>query len=218
MRGSSLGHHMSREKEERFGQFQGELFARVVAILGAMAAERVFYSENTTGVGGDVHSVTALAATMAGQWGMGPNAFELEPLEGETPDDARQRVLERFERIGLQIMNRTSTGPSMMGENPVGSALGDPAKRRVAAQIIGQGYVAAHNLMTHNREAVDRIAEALVERKELFGNELLDLLDSQGIRMPEVDLNDESAWPPPFFSVSGGGHGERPALPRGEAK
>jgi hypothetical protein len=202
---------MSREKEERFGQFQGELFARVVAILGAMAAERVFYSENTTGVGGDVHTVTALAATMVGQWSMGPQPFEVDPREDESEEDARVRVLDRFERIGLQIMNRTSGG-GMLDANPIAGVLGDPAKRRVAAQILGQGYVAAHNLVLRNRDGVGKIADTLLDRKEIFGDELLNLLNSQKIVIPKLDLNDEAVWPAPFFSVS---QSQRPALPAG---
>ena len=40
-----------------------------------------------------------------------------------------------------------------------------------------------------------------MERKEIFGDELLDLLNSVGIRIPELDYGDEAIWPPPFFSL-----------------
>ena len=40
-----------------------------------------------------------------------------------------------------------------------------------------------------------------MERKEIFGDELVDLLDSVGIRIPELDYGDESIWPPPFFAL-----------------
>ena len=61
--------------------------------------------------------------------------------------------MERFERIGLQIMNRARPGSPMDGrsDRPV---LGDPAKRRAAAQILGQAYITAVACMRHNREAV----------------------------------------------------------------
>jgi cell division protease FtsH len=203
MRGGSLGHHQAREKEERFSRFQGELFARLVWGLGAMAAERVFYNENSSGVGGDVATVTSQAAWMVGSAAMGPQAFPVEPREGETEDDARQRILERFEGIGLQIMNRTGGG-GMLGGDPVAGALSDPAKRKVAAQILGQAYVVAHVLVVKNHGAVEKIADAVLEKKELFGDELLDLLNSVGIRIPELDFNDEATWPPPFFAVSMG--------------
>jgi ATP-dependent Zn protease len=213
MRGGSLGHHQAREKEERFGRFQSELFARLVWTLGAMAAERVVYGENSGGVGGDVMSATAQAASMVGAAAMGPQPFSIEPREGETEEDARRRILDRFERIGLQIMNRTS-GNDMYGQNPLATALMDPAKRTLASQILGQAYVAAHNLIVHNRASMERVAEALAERRELFGDELLSLLDNAQIRIPEVDLNDDSAWPPLEFSAQVGP--VRRSLPGGD--
>ncbi len=56
MRGGSLGHHQALEKEERFSRWRSEEMARLVWALGAMAAEHVFYGENSNGVGGDVQS------------------------------------------------------------------------------------------------------------------------------------------------------------------
>ena len=61
-RGGSLGHHQAIEKEERFSSWRSEEIAKLIWTLGAMAAERVFYGENSTGVGGDVQSATARAA------------------------------------------------------------------------------------------------------------------------------------------------------------
>ena len=200
-RGDSGGHHQAREKEERFARFQSEMFAQLVWGLGAMAAERVFYNENSTGVGGDVASVTAQTAGMVGAAAMGPQPFVATPKEDETEEEARGRALDRLEGIGLQIMNRMSGG-GPMNPDPVMGALSDPSKRRAAAQIIGQAYVVAHNLATSNREALDKIAEVLMSRKEIFGDELVDLLNSVGIRIPELDYSDESIWPAPFFALS----------------
>src|SRR4249919_835118 len=194
MRGSSLGHHQALEKEERFSRFRSEEFARLVWALGAMAAERVFYGENSNGVGGDVASATAQAAYMVGASAMGPQPFEATPADGETAEDARERILRRFEGIGYQIMNRTSGG-GPFSENPVASVLGDGNKRPIVAQLLGQAYVAAHNLVLANRESVEHIAEVLQARRELFGDELLSLLQEAKIEIPEVDLADEGAWP-----------------------
>ncbi len=213
MRGGSLGHHQALEKEERFGRFQTEMFARLVWSLGAMAAERVFYGENSVGVGGDVLSATAQAASMVSAAAMGPQPFEAHPVEGETEEEARKRILDRFESIGLQIMNRTGGGP--FTEDPIAGALGDPAKRALAAQILGQSYVVAHNLVTQNQEAVDKIAETLVARQEIFGDDLIDLLDSVGLRVPDIDFGDEAVWPSPFFAIAGGR--QKPRLPEANA-
>ena len=101
----------------------------------------------------------------------------------------------------MQIMNRMGGG-GPMAPDPISARLSDPSKRRAGAQIIGQAYVVAHNLATTNREALDKIADVLMERKEIFGDELMDLLDSVGIRIPELDYGDEAIWPPPFFAIT----------------
>jgi ATP-dependent Zn protease len=194
MRGGALGHHQALEKEERFSRFRSEEFARLVWALGAMAAERVFYGENSNGVGGDVLSVTAQAAHMVGASAMGPQPFEVKPREGETDEEAHERILKRFEKIGLQIVNRTSGG-GPFSENAIATVLGDQDKRAIVGQLVGQAYVAAHNLILSNRDGVEQIAEVLAARRELFGDELLDLLDGSKLTIPEVDLSEEAAWP-----------------------
>jgi ATP-dependent Zn protease len=194
MRGGSLGHHQALEKEERFSRFRSDEMARLVWALGAMAAERVFYGENSNGVGGDVQSATAQAAWMVGASAMGPEPFTVTPLDDETDEQARERTLKRFETIGLQIMNRTSGGGPFT-ENPIAGVLSDGSKRALAAQILGQAYVSAYNLVLHNREAVERIADELVVRREVFGDELVEILDSAKLKMPELDYANEDVWP-----------------------
>ncbi len=194
MRGGSLGHHQALEKEERFSRFRSDEMARLVWALGAMAAERVFYGENSNGVGGDVQSATAQAAWMVGASAMGPEPVVVKPLDDETEEQARERVLNRFETIGLQIMNRTSGGGPFT-ENPIAGVLNDRDKRALAAQILGQAYVSAYNLVRHNKDAVERIADELVARREVFGDELVEILDAAKLKMPEVDYSSEDAWP-----------------------
>jgi ATP-dependent Zn protease len=194
MRGGSLGHHQALEKEERFSRFRSDEMARLVWALGAMAAERVFYGENSNGVGGDVQSATAQAAWMVGASAMGPAPIAVTPLDDESEEQARERVLKRFESIGLQIMNRTSGGGPFT-ENPIAGVLNDRDKRALAAQILGQAYVSAYNLVLHNRHAVERIADELVARREVFGDELVEILDGAKLTMPEIDYSSEDAWP-----------------------
>ena len=74
----------------------------------------------------------------------------------------------------------------------------------MAAQVLGQAYVTAHNLATMNRSAIESVADALEEKREIMGDELLDLLDSVGIAIPEIDYADEAVWPPLEFSVAVG--------------
>ena len=167
------------------------MFHDIVWGLGAMAAERVVYGENSNGVGGDVAGVTARAALMVGRAAMGPQPFHVAPTNGETEEQARKDVLDRFEKIGLQIMARAGGGGPFEAD-PIAGVLGDPTKRTVAAQILGQAYVTAHNLAIANRTGIELIADALEDRREIMGDELLRLLEVGQITIPELDLADEA--------------------------
>jgi ATP-dependent Zn protease len=195
-RGGSLGHHQAIEKEERFSSWRHEEVGKLVWTLGAMAAEHVFYGENSTGVGGDVQSATERAAWMVGMCGMGPEPIDLNGTRFPTEDErveAEDKLMARFERIGLQIMNRARGGREM-GDS-IAAILGDPAKKRAAAQILGQAYLTAVELVRHNREQTLRIAETLIERRELHGDEVVEVLDAAGLEAPTIDVTDESIWP-----------------------
>jgi ATP-dependent Zn protease len=197
-RGGSLGHHMSLEKEERFSHFRSYFLGRLIVVLGAMAAEHVFYNENSAGVSGDVQSATALAAMMVGQLAMGPDPVTIGlgpgPRRGPNAEDTDEDLVRRrLERIGTQIMNRAGGGA--FSDNPLASVLGDGAKRAAAAELLGQAYVTAYALMASNREALDAIADALVDQKELHGDEVGELLDSVRLTKPELDLMNPATWP-----------------------
>ena len=110
-------------------------------------------------------------------------------------------------------MNR-SGGGSPFEADPVSGVLGDPSKRSIAAQILGQGYVTAHNVARQNRAGIDTIADALEARLEIMGDELLVLLERANLKVPEFDLADEDAWPPAEFAAARvGGPSQQPALP-----
>jgi cell division protease FtsH len=196
MRGGALGHHQTFEREERFSRWQHEEMGALVHVLGAMAAENVFYGENTGGVGGDLQTATDTAAWMVGTAGMRPLRVELDGNvpEGEDPDEVRERIMLRFEPIGRTLMNRTR-GSADFHADPIAAILRDPFKHAVAAQILGQAYVMAVNLVAANKDAVDAIATRLAEKRELYGDELVELLDAQELVAPQLDYTKEDTWP-----------------------
>jgi hypothetical protein len=106
----------------------------------------------------------------------------------------REDIARRLELIGTQIMNRTGDG-GPLGHDPLSGVLNDRDKRSLAAQLLGQAYVNAHALIIQNKAAVEKIADALVERRELFGDELVEILESAKLKAPELDLTKEEAWP-----------------------
>jgi cell division protease FtsH len=194
-RGAALGHHQAREKEERFSSWRHEEFAQLIWALGAMAAERVFYGENSTGVGGDVQSATARAAWMVGACAMGPEPISLNGgFDDETTQQTRERLSKRYRALGAQIMNRTGAG-GPFSHDPIAGVLGDREQSAMVAELLGQAYIAAHNLIAHNRPGVEHVADTLVARRELHGDEILELLESAKLQVPDIDMTKDEAWP-----------------------
>jgi cell division protease FtsH len=194
-RGSSGGHHQAMEIEDRFGHWRSEEVGDLIWGLGAMAAEHVFYGQSTTGVTGDVNSVTHQAALMVGLRAMGPAPIDLsERIEDpELRSREEERVMERFERIGYQIMHRSGGG--IMDGNPFAATLSDGRKRPLVAQLLGQAFLVAYQTVLQNKEGTDYVAERLIAAGELYGEEVTDLLDDARLHKPEIDVLDEATWP-----------------------
>jgi len=160
-----------------------------------MAAEYVFYGQNTTGVGGDLGQTTRLASLMVGVHGMAPAPIDLSDRieDPEAREEAERRAKERFERLGFQLMHRSGAGA--LADDAFASALSDPDKRRLIAGLLGQAFVVAWNTIRLNRDGAEHVAERLIAAGELYGDDVTDLLDGAVLRKPAIDVTDETTWP-----------------------
>ena len=189
-RGGALGHHQAVEAEESFVKFRSRLAGEVRWGLGSIASERVFYGENSSGVSGDLASATREAALMVGVYGMGPDRRNDE-------DSLRAQM------IGHRLIAQSSALEAPQGEpNIVAAVLRDREKAQDVAQILGSAYVDCWRLMLKNKAAIDSLASVLVEKRELVGREIDQLLDTVHLLGPET----ADAWPDFLFSVDGGQH------------
>jgi ATP-dependent 26S proteasome regulatory subunit len=172
MRADALGHHRAAQLQEEFIKFRSQLAASVRHTLGAIAAERVFYGENSSGVFGDLMSATRQAAHMVGLVGMGGEQLP--------PDIAKKAV-----NIGQNLISAAELGGGLLeGGTPLGSILQNPLSRRTMAQVLGAAFIDCWRLMYVNREAIDLAVDALIAQGELVGDEIAGLLDSVGLRFP----------------------------------
>jgi len=174
MRSDSLGHHLNVSKEQEFVQFRSQLAGRLRVGLGALAAERVFYGENSSGVTMDLIQSTNLATRIVGMYGMGPDP--LDPVMSQKAADFGEALISRIE---------VTAGMHEEG-TVVGTVLSNPIMRRSVAQVMGAAYIDDWRLVHANQEAIDQAAEALMVQGELVGDEVEGLLDSVGLRMPEA--------------------------------
>jgi ATP-dependent Zn protease len=173
-RSVGYGHHSAVPREERFIEFRSQQAGALRHALAALACERVFYGENSEGVGGDLMMSTSLACRMIGVAGMGPDILP--------PELSRKAA-----NIGEGLISRAEVIHGIQEQGTiVGTVLSSPTARRIVAQVMGAAYIDDWRLMYVNREAIDQGSEALVKQKELVGAEIEGLLDSIGLRMPDA--------------------------------
>jgi ATP-dependent Zn protease len=182
MRRESLGHHRAIEQEEQFVKFRSQLAGELRHDLGSLAAERVFYGENSTGVSADLRMATHSASVMIGLVGMGPEPH----LTAE--------VSKKATTFGEYLISTAEMGAAIPGIGEVsliGPVLQNPGSRKAVAQALGAAYIDCWRLMYVNRDAIDKAAEELMKHGELVGDEIRRLLDSVGLRA----ANPEDPYP-----------------------
>ena len=169
------GYHLAIPTEEQWSRFRSQMAGRIRSTLGALACERVFYGENTTGVSEDLRMATATACVMAGIVGMG--ADNLDP-----------KMSQKAANIGEHLISVRELTQGVHEESTwEGAVLHNPRGRRVVSQILGSAYIDDWRLMYVNKEAIDLAVEALMSQGgELVGDEISGLLDSVGLREPNA--------------------------------
>ena len=114
--------------------------------MGALAAEHVFYGENSSGVGGDMRSVAYQAASMVGHYGMAPERLPMPATMTQTEEkEARKRLDEYLEDTGGKLLAVASLS------DHYAQALGRPDKRALAARLVGHAYLVAYKFAEQNR-------------------------------------------------------------------
>ena len=147
-RKDALGLLAHSDREERFLKSQSELESLVEIALGGLAAEEVFFGEITSGPSGDLMAATTLAAHMIGSLGMDGTLFSYEAMELPSAANIVARVAS------------TDDGRARIEE------------RLAAARL------RARTMLAENRHVVEALRDALLERHELIGDEILEVVQA----------------------------------------
>ena len=137
-RGRALGVTLSTPEADRYGYDANYLRGRIIGALGGMAAEQEVFNVVTTGAESDLETVTRIARSMVGRWGMS-------------------------ERVGRRSVLPSDGEPRMAG---VSDALLDLVDEEVR-KITDDCYAEARRLLRENRDKLDAIVAALLARESL---------------------------------------------------
>ena len=146
----ALGYVMQVPEEEKYLNTKKEIHAMLVGYLAGRAAEELVFDTITTGAANDIEQATRVARAMVTQYGMS----------------------EKFGLIGLETQeNQYLNGRTVMNCSDATEAEVDNEVMR----ILKEAYEEAKRLLSENREAMDRIAEFLIERETITGKEFMQI-------------------------------------------
>jgi cell division protease FtsH len=141
-RGLALGVTLSTPEDDRFNYSEHELRAKIRVSLGGRAAEELVFGESTTGAESDIQQVTQIARGMVQRWGMS-------------------------EKVGfLTVAQQDGQSALLPGAEPVSEATQELVDAEVR-RIVDEEQEATERLLAENRERLDSLAEALLERETL---------------------------------------------------
>ncbi len=155
-RGMALGLTMQLPIDDKHTYTKDYLLGTLTVLMGGRSAEEIFLGHITTGAGNDIERATDIARKMVCDWGMS----ELD----HSPSVRRKKRFSLGREIAQHRDYSEDTAIQIDGE---------------VRRIVTTSYTTARNILETNRETLERIALALLEREVLDATELKLLMDNK---------------------------------------
>jgi ATP-dependent Zn protease len=149
-RRDALGMLAHSDVQEVFTRSRGEMIALIQVALAGQCAEEIFFGDVSTGPAGDLLYATNVAAQMVGASGMTGTLVSFAAIQGSAFSDT----------------------------NIVGRVLGDPQGREQVEELLQEQKAVIKARLEANPFLVEALRDALVDRDELIGREITDVLDA----------------------------------------
>ena len=165
-RGRALGMAVTLPEEDRHNLTRQQLLARLVMGYGGRVAEELTFGHDnvTTGAQADIQMVTGLARRYVSQWGLSEAIGPV--LVGEND----QEVF-----LGRELMHRREVSEKT-------AQLVDAEVSR----LLTDAYQRARTTLTESADLLKRMAEALLERETLNGEEIDILVKGETLPPPRA--------------------------------
>jgi cell division protease FtsH len=167
-RGMALGVTQTLPVEDRLNYTRDEIFAVIRHAMGGRAAEELIFDHLSTGASNDLEQATGWAHRMICQYGMndviGPVSY------GESGGDV-------------------FLGRDMVQRKDYSEKKAEQIDEEVS-QLLHRLYDEAKQFLVDNRDVLDRIAEALLERETLETSDLARLLKGEPLPILEIHTDD----------------------------
>jgi cell division protease FtsH len=173
-REGALGLVHGQDVEDRYLDTQRQVIARIQVFLAGLVAEEIWFGQTTSGPSSDLANATRMAAGYVGLYGMGRSLISVGALQ-----------------------------PTTMDGDPIRAVLSDPDRRKEVDELLQSCRRQVADLLRQKRHVVEGIRDALLEREELIGDEIEELMAQLGEREPlPVPVGGDGPGPVP------GGNGQ----------
>lgn len=167
----ALGYVWQVPEEEKQLESKVELLEEIVICLAGRAAEELKFDSVTTGASNDIEKATSIARTMVTMYGMS-DKFGMVQLEGVTGEYLDRR----------RVLNCSSETETLVDAE--------------VKNMIKESYEKALSLLKDNVSTLDAIAEVLIEKENLSGQEFMELFEKHQDRKLEgaenvINLDEE---------------------------
>jgi ATP-dependent Zn protease len=149
-RRDALGLLAHSDQHEVFTRSRTEMIALIQVALAGQCAEEIFFGDVSTGPAGDLLYATNVAAQMVGASGMTGTLVSFAAIQGSAFSDT----------------------------NIVGRVLGDRQGRERVEELLQEQKAAIKARLEANPFLVEALRDALLEREELIGGEITEVLDT----------------------------------------
>jgi cell division protease FtsH len=160
-RGMSLGSTWQLPETDKHNYYKSQLETQIAILMGGRLAEEMFLNVMSAGAANDIERATELARAMVCEWGMS----ELGPL---TFGKKEEQIF-----LGREIAQHRD--------------FSEETARKIDEQVHGivdRGYQTAKRVLETDREALERIAKALLEREVLDAQEIKLLIEGKDLPKP----------------------------------
>jgi len=162
-RGRSLGSTMFIPKKDVLTHAMKRMLNQIAMGLGGRIAEELVMGDISSGAAGDIKQITKIARHMVCDWGMSP----LGPVAyGDNQDTV--------------FLGRDITRNDHLSEDTA---------RKIDSEIhriIDEQYQRATTIISEKRNALDKIADALLQYETIEGKHVLEILETGSISSPVI--------------------------------
>ena len=163
-RGQALGVTILLPSEDRLSTSKEQAEAMIAYAMGGRAAEELMFNHYTTGASNDIKKATEIARNMVCRWGMS-------------------------EKIGPVNFGKTDHDPFLGRDFSRSESYSEKIAQEIdqeISSIIFSNYTRALDILTKNKELLDRLAAALIEYETLSSSELDDVFSGRPIQRVEL--------------------------------